>query len=65
MMNNSHSFKADYFNLFINSYDAVDGLKYEYSITLAPTKNHVVSPPVSKEELKALADFIYQVIGKI
>ena len=57
-MNNSHSFKADYFNLFINSYDAVDGLKYEYSIMLAPTKNHVVSPPVTKDELKALADFI-------
>jgi len=63
-MKNSHSFKADYFNLFINSYDPVDGLKYEYGIILAPTKNHVVSPPVSKDELKALADFIYKVIGE-
>ncbi len=63
-MNNSHSFKADYFNLFINSYDAVDGLKYKYSIMLAPTKNHIVSPPVSKEELKELADFIYESLGE-
>jgi len=63
-MNNSHSFKADYFNVFINTYDSIDGLKYEHSIMLAPTKNHVVSPSVSKDELKELADFIYKVIGE-
>ena len=63
-MNNSELFKADYFNVFINTYDSVDGLKYEHSIMLAPTKNHIVSPPVTREELKALADFIYKVIGE-
>jgi hypothetical protein len=63
-MNNSHSFQADYFNVFVNTYDSIDGLKYEHSIMLAPTKNHIVAPPVSKEELKALADFIYKVIDE-
>ena len=63
-MNNSHSFQADYFNVFVNTYDSIDGLKYEHSIMLAPTKNHIVSPPVTREELKALADFIYKVIGE-
>ena len=63
-MNNSHSFKADYFNVFVNTYDSIDGLKYEHSIMLAPTKNHVVSPPVTKDELKALADFIYESLGE-
>lgn len=57
-MKDSDAFKADYFNVFINTYDSIDGLKYEHSIMFAPTKNHIVSPPVSKEELKALADFI-------
>lgn len=63
-MNNSDMFKADYFNVIINTYDSIDGIKYEHSIMFAPTKNHVVSPPVSKDELRALADFIYKVIGE-
>ena len=61
MMNNSDVFKADYFNVFVNTYNSIDGLKYEHSIMLAPTKNHIVSPPVTKDELKALADFILKV----
>jgi hypothetical protein len=35
----------------------------EFTLIFGPTKN-VVNPPMTREELKGLADFIYESIGE-
>jgi hypothetical protein len=52
---NKRSFKSDYFNLHLFH----KGMMYEdkYGVMFGPTKGHA-HPPITREQLKELADFI-------
>lgn len=58
-------FYASQFKFFINKNDDYQKsfTGKTYNIVLAPTKGYVY-PNANKNELKALADFIYQTIGE-
>lgn len=62
-MSFDYSFFAEYINIFIHKRDKskVNLINYDYEIMAAPTKGHVVAP-ISKKELKQLADFIYKLL---
>lgn len=62
-------FDGEYFDLAIyrDRYgEYSDNLtSYEYDIIFRTNKkNHVINPPTTKEELLALADFIYESLGE-
>lgn len=57
LVTNKSTFQNENFNLHIFH----KGMLYQdyYGLMFSPTKN-LVNPPISKEELKGLADFIYK-----
>lgn len=60
-MDYTYKFSTDYINFYFKKRDKsqVNLQNYDYEIMVAPTKNYIVSPPISSKELKELADFIY------
>jgi|688.fasta_scaffold447760_3 hypothetical protein len=59
------TYSSDYLNFHIIQ-DMFGGFtdnltKYEFGLIFGPTKN-VVNPPMTREELKGLADFIYTIL---
>lgn len=56
---NKNTFKAKNFNLHIFH----ENMMYEnnYGLMLGPTTGYAY-PPISREELKELADFIYKIL---
>jgi hypothetical protein len=53
------TYQSEYFNLFIVPKDDFNS---QFEMIFAPTKNHV-HPPVDREELKNLSDFIIGVLN--
>lgn len=56
-----HTYSSEYFNFHLLVNTAQKLLNHPYYIILGSTKGFA-SPPVTREELKGLADFIYQVL---
>lgn len=58
-MKYNHFYKTWYLNFYLDKReDSIVNKDKPYSIMFAPTAGYV-NPPMSKEDLKGLADFIY------
>lgn len=55
-LSNKSSFRSEYVNIHLFHKDAM--YEDKYGIMFGPTQNYI-HPPISREDLKRLADFIY------